>query len=904
MPNQKVEFIGRKKELKTLLDATKAWNTQQILFVYGEPGVGKTSIVRELRRMLTSEAKYSPSSNNHTNWIFNVDLDDPRVQWPAGISFSIIGKIEQDAAFKEYIIKYQKMQEEIQSTQSPQLELEREIDEMFISRYREIAKNTRTIILCDTTDAAKTKIARKSIDYLIQLCNQISNVVVVFSGVDAKTLLDNIEARIERKVVQYAPVPIEPLSYEDGLKYLRRKQELLHIVIEPEIEKRILTIAGGIPFLIDLAAEGRARGFLLQLDPQFSANSISDADIVKRREDFESDLVRYIVQLRRPLDRLALILSWIHPVDAKFCARLLDISESRANELLADARDNVSFIKPLPGDRIKLHDLMEHLVQKYVLEKLGGERKKRYSLRAALYLRERAEEMKSSYGILHEKLNKSGSEYLREEILLLEYWQTIIQLFRYALVADIDLAAYAYRDLADMRKKRAETPIKEEIPELVRQLMKQRKKLDSETGFQASIEYVEFLTEDGKYTDAMSLLHEIAGDERLSPEQRITVLLKQGNVNVRVRETGVQDAGLKEFLEALRIADEHKIQDEHLSQAETEVGWIYSSRGDWEEAKKHFTSALESALEKGSQESIATVLNELAYIEFNENPISAISTCQRSIDIWIELSDKFGLGRAYSNMGTLYYRSGEFKEAQKYFQKSIDIFEVAQITEWIGILSSWQGATYCSQAELDVEDPAASEMLKKAEYLLKRAMEIGPVMDRARNHNRLGRVYRTQKRYDEAYQELLNSYQSSLEIPDFIYEIATLRDLSLLALESERFDMYPDLKEKLSNYEARGLTKFSHAYGGALTNLGIISVYLGDLDYGFLKIANGLKSSVMLGGYGNHSISKTLNKFYYYAERYIPPSDLRELKEDLISFWKHEKLDLSCPEALVIFYKL
>jgi tetratricopeptide (TPR) repeat protein len=473
-------------------------------------------------------------------------------------------------------------------------------------------------------------------------------------------------------------------------------------------------------------------------------------------------------------------------------------------------------------------------------------------------------------------------------------------LVEHALYVDANQGARILCELFDDAHSEQRVPV---LDQLITLAIEHQTQLEWDAWFQVGIRYATILTDRGKYSDAGNVLGDIMQNKNLSLSQRIETLVKRGNVRVRLWQKEPIQGGLDDFHEAIRLARENDLSAE-LGQAELEVGWAYSNIGNWEKANQHFQEALELALETRNQKLEAIVLNELAYIRFYEDPNAAISLCHEATKIWMELGDGPGLGRAYSNMGTILYRAADYDEAQKYFQRARDIFEPAKDQEWISIVSSWQGITCYAQAERSINDPKANELLREAENLVARAIEVDVHRERARNFNRMARIWGAQGRYDEAWRQLWKAYEASIEIPDLIYEAASLRDLSSMALALEKFNLYDDLKAKLTEYEARARPPYSLAYGGALLNMGIMGIYLGEDEFGFKSIAHGLQHSAESGRYGNHTLARTLEMFQKHVEEFVAPSDRRELGDYLIRYWDNEGLNRKYIEATRVFHRL
>lgn len=909
MPNRRIEFIGRQREIEFISQLVFDWGTKQALFISGPGGVGKTSLLRAVHRQVRDEIASAPQSETRKQ-VYRVldivDLDDIRRRSSFDISSKIIDQVGAEN-FATYIQELKEFRRLERTSLVRASEQKRKLEETFIRCYTNASLDVRTVILCDTTDVLETAPDQEIVDFLYSLCCNFGNTFILFSGRNSEDLFNRFKHGSGSACVHL--LPIGPLEPETGRLYLRHKQESLHIAIDPEIAQKILFLSKELPLLIDLAVEWLARDMPLSWlirEPLEALKLMPEEEAREVQTDFETRLVQHIAQLRNPLDRLVLALARIHPVDAMLCARLLDLSEEQAGELMANACA-LPIVKNLPDGRIKLHDYVEGLVLQYVWPGMEEERKKQDSDRAAQYHEGKLRELRKQLDTLSSKLDDSRTEtigtlnvYLTKEALEREYWQIGAQLLEHALFVDANRGAQIFCDLFDEAFNLQRVSA---LDQMIVPVMGYEEELLWGTRFEVDIRHAKTLARQRKYSAAEEVVNGALRNKSISPEQRIEALLSRGNIRMRLRQKGPVQAGLDDFLEAIQIADTNGLP-KALGQAELGVGWAYSSIGDWNKANDHFQEALELALEVGNKELEATVLNELAYTMFYVDPGRARALCSDAIEMWIELGDKYGLGRSYSNMGTILYRAANYDEAKEYFQKAGDIFESLDAPEWIGIVSSWQGITCCAQVEKSSLTPGTDEQLREAEQLVRRAIDTDVHLYRAQNLNRLARIYASQGRYDDAWHQLWSAYDASVEIGDFVYEIASLRDLSSIALESERFDFYDTLKTKLARFEEQGILPGGPGYGGALLNIGVMGIYCGDSESGFDSIARGLEYSAKSGSYASHNFVGTLEALQRHVVNLVAPSERRELANFLIRYWDDKKLSRTYIEATRMFYKL
>jgi tetratricopeptide (TPR) repeat protein len=905
MTVQKIKFMGREQEIDNILTAIQDWDTQRVLFIKGNGGVGKTTLLAKVNELIRGKTQQHQHKQGKQQYriLDTIDLDDIRLQSSEAISIKIINQVGLKT-FDEYVQKLKELKEFERETKISKSEME---DEAFIKCYSAISDNIRTVIFCDTTDAVKTETGRASLKFLLALTENLKNIVLIMSGRDVDDLYDKFGKNLRSAYAEL--MLLGPLSPEASHEYLEFKQKSLHIVIDSDLAQKILFLSKGVPLLIDLAVEWRARAMPLAWLTDKSLEMLQSLPDEQQNE-FEYHLVKHIEQLHSPLDRLVLTLSWVYPINIELCSTLLDLSEKQAEELFEDAK-NISFIKTLPDGSIKLHDYMKSLVIDHIWNNVEIERRKRDSQVAAKHLEKNLNEKDQQRAALIEKLDNLEEKvpdlielFLKKETLEREYWQTALELLKHALFADANQGVEIFCRLFDDAIRSQQYPFLDQIITMVLELQEM---LERVVWFDVNMRYIRYLDLSRDYKKAEYVLNNIiSGGKLLSGDQQVELLLKRGNIKIRSLKNEPIQAALDDFNDAIQLARSND-NSEMLGEAELETGWVYSSIGDWIEANEHFNEAFGFALETKNRTLLATVYNELAYIRFYEDVVEAKALCNEAIALRKELNDKPGLGRAYSTMGTILYRGSEYEEAVKYFQMAKDIFEPVKNREWMSIISSWLGITFCSQAEIELGSVQAGELLHKAENLIKDAIKSGVYREMARNLNRLARVYKNLGRYDDAKEQLLKAYTASLDIPDFIYEVASLRDISSFALELEEFDRYVTLKINLNECKSRGILLSPHGlgYGGALINIGIMGIYLGDSEFGFSSVAEGLRYSALGGKYGNFAFTKTLENFQELAIKWISRSDRQELAKYLKHYWEGDnELRRRHIEATRVFYKL
>ena len=115
--------------------------------------------------------------------------------------------------------------------------------------------------------------------------------------------------------------------------------------------------------------------------------------------------------------------------------------------------------------------------------------------------------------------------------------------------------------------------------------------------------------------------------------------------------------------------------DNNLILAKIQLGWTYSTIGDYDRAMDIYIPALKQSEELGDKQEMAGILNNIGVVHSNKgNYDTALDYYGRSLAIIEEIGDKSGKkGRSLDNIGGAYSAKGDFGTALDYYGRSLAI---------------------------------------------------------------------------------------------------------------------------------------------------------------------------------------------------------------------------------------
>jgi tetratricopeptide (TPR) repeat protein len=888
MTREKVAFIGREKELDDIDALIDDAGQRHVLFIKGAGGVGKTRLLQEIRDRSLGRQDIEMTVTDV------LTFDDRNLRLPENLRYRIAEELGQ-GTFEPYCRHLIDLQRSVgPSLSREQLEQKRqEALRAFNACLRETLNQRRGVILLDTTDALEE--GDRAWEYIAtDLAQQPCNMLLILAGRDADKLYDRLEPILGEDAAHL--IELAPLGEEDSIEYLEARQSQLHCTIDPAIAKKIIFLARGRPILIDLAVDWLAHELPLAWIEEESLEelrALPAEELEARRDEFQRNLVRRVLNLRTPVDRLLLALTHAYPANVPLVARLLGMSEEEAANVSQEAESYIS-VKQLPGEWITLHDEIRRLLEEVEKEvDPEGRRKRTDNARAAGYFKARVEQLRERLRILEEQEaekeqpQEADALTMRRTEVEQEYWLAASQWLHHTLRVSPDEGMAIFTHLFEEATDAYRFAVRDVF---IRQVGFVRQQLTFQQQYELDIRRVKDMLDSGEYQDGKSLLLKMLDRaEDLTPSQRVDAYIQFGNLEIRL---GDFRSGLDHFTRAVAISRAHGLKRD-LMFALNALGWGQRLIGRFETAIDHYKEALELAIILDDRKRQAWILNNLAFATARLGQHqTALNLCHQALGLWKEVNFERGLGAVHEVYGEVYVLSSDFGQALDHYQSALDIFEPSNDYEWLSRVYAGCGLALRLKRNLD-----------EAQGFLEKALDLGIEKDRTMILHRLAHIYLERGMLDEAERLYTKSYNLSREAADADLELNNLSDLAGIALRKGEYDRVPEFAASLETYRKYWPdVRFSRAEGTLLKTLGDLALCADpdDLDtaWGYYERAFPLLAEHgELQPYSAQVQFDNLNNLL--QERQIPRDTVQELGRRLRELWREKGLDRSHPDALL-----
>jgi len=873
---KQVPFINREEELGQIEALVGEQGTRRALCIQAPGGIGKTRLLQEVRERYAQAA--------HVIGI--IDFDDLALRIPRNVEFTIAKQIGPDV-LDAYLLNLRTYHQLRRGGASPGRLAQKSLDvqRAFIDGFNQFSRHQRVMLLLDTTDAlGGTDIW----NYIVNtLSHQLENVLIVIAGRNAKKVYQDLDAEIGGDA-QY--MELSPLQADSSRLYLDQKQELLHIILEPNLTEKLLLLAGGRPILIDLAVEWLAHDipldWLIESDLK-DLKSLPDNEMIQRQKEFEARLVHHVAQIRVPMDRLTLAMSRAYPLDVNMIVELLNIPEDEAQTLFEEARAYV-FVKSLPDGRISLHDEMRRMVNEHVWPDADPNmsRRRRDSETAVACLDRRAQ-------VLQAQINQSEDE---------------------------EQASRLREDVATMAPFSQREVLKQQLWTLEARALRHRMYLDPHQGF------AQFgrLFQDAfnrRDSDLCIMLTETTSRYRhtLSKEDQIRLNLSEDMLAVL---KGDLRTAVDLIPKRMRALDELGVTKD-LDRVYNSLGYCYRLQGEWEAAIASYERALYYSNQEHDARQIAETMNNIANVcRFNGDFERGLRYTKTSLRIREKLGDELSIANSCYVRGMILWEIGNTAEAASYLKRARDLYEELDDQVRIAWVDKYTG--YFHYRIGDVE--AAAEYLEQAAAVFR---DRDVKSDLADTLNMLSRVTRRRnvegRAKDAVFEQAEHYAREGLEIAREIgdqYKIAEC-NLSLFALyyrwgaEHQIHGRKPQAEEYYERAQERYDEGFSIAQkGNHVDLLSVYHMYAGNMAYdlGLLASRSGDEASAtrkwdeafdryleecgISAGYKEIRFDRALHEIASRLMKLPTPELTQNYCNHLIYQWQKRRLDQRYPQLI------
>lgn len=870
------KFIGRKKELEQIRSFFSA-NETGFLCIEGGGGIGKT-------RLLT-QIGYSYETEQDIRVIDIIDFDDPQFHLPDSIGRIIAQQLDDDA-FTTYLneIRHKRFLEEHKASPEYLARQAKIIEEEFLRAYNKVTGQHRVMLRFDTIDNLKG--LYPPLEYVSRLVASVPHTYIIFAGRNSTQMLSML-TQIKKSIV----LKLEALSREECSEYLKEKLEMNLMSMDELLQEKLVLLSRGRIIILDLAVEWLLREkipqWLRDLDVK---DLLSGKDHTVDRVDtkFESRLFEHVRALRTDVDRLALLLSKVHPLDKEGIASLLvDLSSADIDSLLQKAR-TLTFIKEIPNGYLKLHDEAEYLVNKHVWPHIDPLRANYTREAAIIYLDKRSE------SILNEMKLKDG--------INLEYtfYTYRVQQLRHILNIDIARAFEVFRKNWYIAEEQFKSPLFQKI--LLDEIIPFKSRLLPPQQWEIMLLQAKRLLNEEQYHIAIDeylnvLLEIFVSEDTL---YKVRALIERGNAFIR----------LGHIEQAIRDMEKAGELSKQLQNVEWEVrsllalGWLQRLKGDFRSAINDYLGILRRTLEIGDIEKQARIQRELAHLKSLEGESeAAVHLIEQAIRSWRHLSAEKkafyeDLGKAYYLAGIIYRENSQVDKAMSYFTWSMEIFGELNLEEWRSSTRAQLGVTRWIQGKYE-----------EAEVDLTWALEQSAPVNMHEVRYYLAHVKWMRGDRTAAAKMFRESLAECQVYGDAFFELQTLCSIARLAFEyeSESLSTWQDLKYSYDGYLQRHASaRFPALRGIFIAHLGHLAAKQSNYQEMLQFYKDGLPQIA------GKSIVSQLKDFGLYGQfRFINSKIIRLLNAQRIEMlgtqlediWTQQGLDIAHPEILTFLLR-
>lgn len=763
------EFVDREKELAIIEKAISDTGNLRIVNINGDGGIGKTSILREIKEL------YHEDTNLLVSEI--IDFFDIATNTYRGFLNEVVRKLPEHCKrqFEDYEKSRDKADEiEHAGITGAILEEERaKASKSFQECYNKLADNKRIVLLIDTFEVVQDTLGEDIAKWLAGL----NNTALIIAGRKNRDWQSVLTAAVGNKLKRgspYLPDDIPPVAVgSKAVEYLKlEKFELDHTrelislaeigrTIGKEELQKLQILSEGLPILLILAVDREWPGGLpgaeysqeeqTRTSEKYTLNELKTMppnEIKKVCEDFRIELVTGVLQLRNmyPDARTILIMAQVYKYFTKeMLSHLTGKSVKETEKLLSEIVD-WTFIKYDPRtESYWLHDLVRELVMNYIWPEIDptGEERKGICKQAAKFYDQFFEDIEQEEETWHEKRkmaqmagNRTMESTALRELLNLkrkrQHYQA--QQIYYTIIADYGEGIMQY-ELSFVYN----IWVGETYPNI---LLRQERDLALHEIAGIYSQHKEKLVEakakivtEREYNEGIDLLETLLAKVKMQEEPYLysDILLYQGIANTFKGEYELAEKKHEaaiEILEKLREKltypyDSNNLETRRiarsLSRSYGNMGYAFMNAGRLNEAIEAYKKALPYSKIGDIMSERAMQLNDLSFVYARlGDPERGRTYWKEGLEIRENLLFDYPIGLSYNTRGMIEYLADAPYVGKGYCEKALRIFRRIGYARGEGMSHRALGGILARIGQME----SSEEILKQAEEHLLEAEKI------------------------------------------------------------------------------------------------------------------------------------------------------------------------------------
>lgn len=848
------QFVGRHNEIEVIGKAIQSDKNLQVVNIQGVGGIGKTSILRQIRLLFSNDRNLVVSDI--------IDFFDISTNTPQGFLDELVQRLppSEESYFEAYKIAREKADElELAGHEANLTEAHIRVFESFGRCFNQVSEQKRVVLLIDTFELVQNILGQQ----LADLLKELQNSTVIIAGRENKKWHETL-----RKSVGDSAVYIELTDMDD-----RDAKQLLALAefgknIDTEQFQKLQFLTEGRPILLILAIDrewpGGLRKTTLEEDdfPEFESSGedilgqypiiekynlgefyqMSENKIEAVREAFRKQLVSNAFQLQHmsPVCPPILIMALAYKyLTAEMLAALMEVSPEEGKKLL-DEIAGWTFVKyDKNTESYWLHDLVRELVMCYSWPQIDpvGDVRKEYYENIVRYYEKMLDDITYQENILYEERKKAKTGGLKKQALtplrkLLNlkkkrqcfkahqlYYHILadeeegLKSFREVFVNNIWVKQWDANNLAVQERNTA-------LKHLGRTYPGDRALLE-----EAMAEIVK-----SRYEKGLSILERLITDieKEADPYLYGDILLYQG-IAISKSEPELAEQkffGVIDILKKMEGSLEHP-EDPYdldtrrlyrsLARCYGNLGYCYLMAGRLSEAIEAYRLAIPYCNIGKIKVERATFLNELGSVySYLGDPVRGRFFWEEGLEIRENLLFDYHIALSYNSRGMIEYIMNNPYEGIEYSRRALEIFERIDDQRGVGLAHRALGSLWTRMFQKD----SLTEYFKKAKKHLLSAQDIfkpgghspepiyiaevyeklgilfrhyrNVLQSQAAKKNRIAQCFETSEKY---FKDAITIYNRAGSI---LSQALVFEGLSRLYFESDQFEIAEQQLDKMA----------------------------------------------------------------------------------------------------------
>jgi len=254
-------------------------------------------------------------------------------------------------------------------------------------------------------------------------------------------------------------------------------------------------------------------------------------------------------------------------------------------------------------------------------------------------------------------------------------------------------------------------------------------------------------SEVGKASEAYHMLQKELETAKKHPEDDNQIALAHLNLGEYYHSLGLYTEAMAQYNFALE-ALESNLRNPLYIKLNNNIGKVYLSLNNFELAEQHFEETRLASEQLNDNKGLAISLGLLgASHEKQAEYEEALKDQRKSLELFQNLGDDFGVAMTHENMGSIYEDLEQFDRAHEYFNKAYSFFEGSRTPEEINVLNNL-GDAYRKRGNHKQGLEFTTKALELAKELNDLHQQESAYKDLSKNHALMGN-------YKEAHAHLL-----------------------------------------------------------------------------------------------------------------------------------------------------